>query len=171
MLLLTHCGHLCQLHEDVKWLLLQFHQALVQSFVGRLCTVNIYSERSESSQWELTRIYLGLRFCTLISHIFWCCQAWHYSGIQEAECWSCLVSWNTWWEMLHDQFSWVSMWKKNPLSGPVQLFLTISVSTLAHLTLKIQANCEETKLFWWCEERCIVRLFSLRLKNSFCFFA
>ena len=57
MLSLTHCGHLCQLHEDVKWLLLQFHQVLVLSFVESLCTVDkkwthqdIYSEWIESSQ-------------------------------------------------------------------------------------------------------------------------
>ena len=57
MLLLTHCGHLCQLRVDVKWLLLQFHQVLVFSFVESLCTVDkkwthqdIYSEWIESSQ-------------------------------------------------------------------------------------------------------------------------
>ena len=48
---------LCQLHEDVKWLLLQFRQVLVLSFVESLCTVDkkwthqdIYSEWIESSQ-------------------------------------------------------------------------------------------------------------------------
>ena len=173
MLLLTHCGHLCQLHEDVKWLLLQFHQPLVLSFFRKSLHSGQEVDSSRHLQWKewkqpvtIDQDSLGVKilhpgkshFLVLSGLIL----QWYPRGrmVVLAGMLEHMVGNVTWPVLLPLPV------EKEPSPGACAIFFLAYPWVLWHFNFKkLKLIARKRKMFWWCEERSKVRLFFLRLKK------